>query len=59
MVEPELMKNGGMQIMDMDAVLRHFVSEFIRSPHGDSVLYACPRHPDRERVRVVIAPEEP
>src|SRR4051794_39853913 len=59
MVESKLMKNRCMQIMHMDSVPNDSVSKLVRLSDSHSGLNASARHPGRERMRVVVAPEEP
>ncbi len=55
MVDAEQMKQGGMQIADMDRILCHMVSEFVRCAVLEPGFGTAAGHPDREGVFVVVA----
>ena len=57
-IEAKQAQQGGLQIVDMNLVLRDVIAEFIRLAVSEAVLHATASHPHGETVRVMIAPEE-
>ena len=53
-IDTELVKNGGMQIVHVDGLVHDVVAEVIRSAIGDTRFDTAACHPDREAAWVVI-----
>src|SRR5580693_6475627 len=54
-VEPELVQNGGVQILDVVAILDGGAADLVRLADADAALDAAAGQPHREAVGVVIA----
>ena len=54
MLDPETVQDGGMEIVDVDAVLDNVVSKVVRLAKSHSPPDASPRHPDAVASGVVI-----
>ena len=55
MVEAEEMKNGGVQVMDVDGVLGDLEAKLVGCPVGQAWFEATSGHPDGESFLVVIS----
>src|SRR5688500_8587420 len=54
-IDPELVQNRRLQIMHVYAVLRRVEPEVVGGAVSESRLHASSRHPQRERIRMMIA----
>src|SRR4051812_37657249 len=57
-VEPEEVKEGGVEVVDVDLVLDGGEAELVGRAVGVTALHAAAGQPDREAVMVVVAPAE-
>ena len=48
------MKNGGVEVVDIEAILDDLVSPVICLPHADTAANAAPCHPDGKAVGIVV-----
>src|SRR5579872_7386209 len=55
-VHPHQVQDGGVQIVDVDAILDGAQAYLVRRTEGQSRLHAAACHPDREAPGVVVAP---
>src|SRR5690349_8788849 len=53
-VEAEQVQHRGMEIMNMDGILRDVVGEIVRRSVGQAALDAATGHPQREAARMMI-----
>jgi hypothetical protein len=58
MVEAHQVQDGGLQVVHVHRVFGDVVAEFVGGSERKAALDASAGHPDRERVRVVVTPEE-
>jgi len=55
-VDPELVENGGVEVVDVNRVFRDIIRKIIGSPMRHTGFDATARHPDSESARVVVPP---
>ena len=56
-IKPEEMENGSVKIMNVNRILDGLETEFIGLPVLKTGFDSSPRHPHRESVVIVIAPQ--
>ena len=58
MVETQLMHNGGLQIVNVDSVLRDLESQLIGPAVVESSFDSSTGHPHRETIRIVVSAKD-
>src|SRR3954463_10232754 len=58
MIEPEQMKNGGLEIVNLHLILGDSETKFIGLAVNKTVLHAAPGQENRKAIRIMIAPQD-
>jgi hypothetical protein len=56
MVDPKLMQNSSMKVVDVDLILGGVIAELIGRTISQTRLHSTARHPHRKAMRMVVPP---